>query len=171
MMNVMSYNEYHRILMAGMEPEDLVVFNLYGNKLSYISNKELIFEGGNEFHRFDISSVYAASEGIDEIKYVQPHYEVFLTPDKIQTSRNYMHDFDVNGKFVINYQEAVYDSNYEGDYMWVNFSLPAKAPFFDGQIYIGGDFNYNILFTATLIPANFFKSFLYKSILSVGVLS
>ena len=58
-----------------------------GNKLSYINNKELIFEGGNEFHRFDISSVYAASEGIDEIKYVQPHYEVFLTPDKIQTDR------------------------------------------------------------------------------------
>lgn len=115
-----------------------------GNKLSYINNKELIFEGGNEFHRFDISSVYAASEGIDEIKYVQPHYEVFLTPDKIQTSRNYMHEFDVNGKFVINYQEAMSDSNYEADYMWVNFRLPAKSPFFDGQVYLGGDFNYNI---------------------------
>ena len=35
MMNVMSYNEYHRILMAGVEPEELVVFNLsdYGYDL------------------------------------------------------------------------------------------------------------------------------------------
>ncbi|MDD3632975.1 MAG: ABC transporter substrate-binding protein [Candidatus Cloacimonetes bacterium] len=35
MMNAMSYNEYHRILMAGIEPEDLIVFNLsdYGYDL------------------------------------------------------------------------------------------------------------------------------------------
>jgi len=86
-----------------------------GSKLSYVNNKQLIFEGGNEYHRFDISSVYAASEGIAEIKYKQPHYEVFLNPDKIQNSKIYMQNFDDNGKFLINYQESNDTSNSEAD--------------------------------------------------------
>jgi len=116
-----------------------------GSKLSYQNNKALIFEGGNEYHRFDISSVYAASEGIADIRYQQPHYEVFLTQNKVQTSKSYIHDFDVNGKFVINYQEAVENSDVEADYMYVHFMLPLKTPFLDGQLYLGGELNYNLL--------------------------
>jgi len=105
----------------------------------------LIFEGGNEYHRFDISSVYAASEGVTEIRYKQPHYEVFLNPDKIQTSKSYMHNFDVNGKFVINFQEVIDVIDVEADYMLVHFSLPVQQPFFDGQVYIGGEYNCNLM--------------------------
>jgi hypothetical protein len=122
---------------------DLQPTFISGSKLSYINNKALIFEGGNEFYRFDISSIYAASEGINDIKYIQPHYEVFLTENKVQNTNIYMHNFDVNGKFVVNYQEVFDDSNYEADYMYVNFSLAAPKPFFTGQLYLGGEFNYN----------------------------
>jgi len=117
---------------------------LSNSKLSYINNKDLIFEGGNEYHRFDISSVYAASEGVAAIKYMQPHYEVFLNDGKIQTSKSYQQDFDVNGKFIINMQDTEED-NVEADYMLVHFTLPAKQPFFDGLLYLGGEFNYNLL--------------------------
>lgn len=116
-----------------------------GSKLDFTNNKQLIFEGGNEFHRFDISSVYAASEGIAEIKYKQPHYEVFLNPDKIQKSKTYMQNFDVNGKFLINYQESNENADSEADYMFVHLSLPTQQPYFDGQLYLGGEFNYNLL--------------------------
>lgn len=124
---------------------DLQPTYISGSKLSYINNKNLIFEGGNEFYRFDISSVYAASEGIEDIQYIQPHYEVFLKENKVQKSSIYRHNFDVNGKFVINFQEAFDDSNYEADYMYVNFSLATPKPFFTGQLYLGGEFNYNQL--------------------------
>jgi hypothetical protein len=117
---------------------------LSGSKLSYINNGALIFEGGNEYHRFDISSVYAAGEGVDFIKYIQLHYDAFLVKDKIRTSRFYSSEKDVNGKFVINMQEGQ-DDNTESDYMTVHFNLPAKQPFLDGQLYLGGEFNYNLL--------------------------
>jgi len=116
-----------------------------GSKLSYMNNRQLIFEGGNEYHRFDISSIYAASEGIAEIKYKQPHYEAFLNPDKIQKSRIYMQNFDVNGKFLINFQDGFENANSEADYMYVHIFLPTQQPFFDGQLYLGGEFNYNLL--------------------------
>ena len=31
----------------------------------------------------------------------------------------------------------------EADYMLVHFNLQAKQPFFDGRLYLGGEFNYN----------------------------
>lgn len=118
---------------------------LGGTKLSFVNNKQLIFEGGNEYRRFDISSVYAASVGVAEIRYKQPHYEAFLQPDKFQKSKTYMQNFDVNGKFLINYQEGYENADSEADYMLVHFTLPTQQPFFDGQLYLGGEFNYNLL--------------------------
>jgi len=117
---------------------------LSGSKLSYINNKDLIFEGGYEYHRFDISSVYAAGAGVDRIKFQQPSYHAYLYEDKIQTSNSYQQEQDVNGKFIINLQGSDADS-LEADYMYVHFILPTKQPFFDGSVYLGGEFNYNLL--------------------------
>lgn len=117
---------------------------LTGSKLSYMNNKSLIFEGGNEYHRFDISSVYAAGTGVSSIRFTSPYYDAILYDNKIQTSKIYSSDQDVNGKFIINMQNAT-DDQTEADYMYVHFNLPAKNPFFDGQLYLGGEFNYNIM--------------------------
>ncbi len=113
------------------------------SKLTYINNKSLIFEGGNEYHNFDISSVYAVGRGVDRIAFNGNYYEAALFPDKIQRG-NYLHDFDVNGRFIINNQNAFGDVHTESDYIRVQVTLPAQRPFFDGQLYLGGEFNYNL---------------------------
>jgi hypothetical protein len=137
---------------------------LSGSKLSYVNNKALIFEGGYEYHRFDISSVYAAGEGVETIRYTQPHYDAYLMENKMQTSRIYMQDQDVNGKFVINLQGSDYD-NIEADYMNVHFVLPAKSPFFDGQLYLGGEFNYNLMNETSRLKHDVNKGIYYQSVL------
>ena len=127
-------------IVTNLEPTYLT-----GSKLSYINNKALIYEGGYEYHRFDISSVYAAGEGVADIHYSAPYYDAFLNNNKLQTSHIYSSDMDVNGKFVINLQNATTDVNICADYMLVHFNLPTQKPFFDGQLYLGGEFNYNLL--------------------------
>ena len=112
--------------------------------LNYINNRALIFEGGYEYHRFDISSVYVGGEGVESIRWAQPYYYAFLYENKIQPSKSYLNDQDVNGKFVINLQNSS-DPDVEADYMYVQFKLPTKNPFFDGQLYLGGEFNYNLM--------------------------
>jgi hypothetical protein len=112
------------------------------SKLSFVNNKALIFEGGNEYHSFDVSSVYALSRNIDHIEFTDKGHEVMLMPDKIQRG-NYMHEYDANGKFLINHQEAFEDVHTEADYVFVHLKLHANRPFFDGQLYVGGAFNYN----------------------------
>jgi len=126
------------------EVSDLKPTFMSSNKLSFINNTSLIFDGGSEYHRFDISNVYAAGEGVATIRYEQPHYNAYLYDNKIQANRSYIQDLDVNGKYVINMQNAN-DDNTEADYMLVHFNLPTTEPFFDGQLYLGGEFNYNLM--------------------------
>ena len=114
------------------------------SKLTFVNNRALIFEGGNEYRSFDISSVYAAGRGIDRIVFENTGYVAYLNPDKVQRG-SYMHEFDVNGKFLINHQEAFTDVHTEADYIQVHFTLPMQRPFFDGQLYLGGAFNYNLM--------------------------
>lgn len=138
---------------------------IQGQTLSYINNKKLIFEGGNEYHTFDISSVYSASKGVDRIEYKQPHYEAILTPDKIETSKSYAHQFDANGRFIVNFQEMSNDVNIEGDYMYVHFQLPVKSPFLAGLVYLGGEFNYNLMDEKSKLEYDFTNNVYYKTLL------
>lgn len=113
------------------------------SKLSFINNRQLIFEGGNEYHRFDISSLYAASYGLDYVKYDGTYNNAYLLPYSLPAI--YVTQPDVNGKFVINFQEAFSDVSVEADYVQVHFAFDSGAPFFDGNVYVGGDFNYNLI--------------------------
>lgn len=124
-------------------------------KLSYINQKELIFEGGNEYRHFDMSSIYVVGEGLDTIRFNKTFYDVYLKEDVPSTSKNYLSQPDLNGKFIIHYQEAFDDINTEADYMQVHFSLYTGQPYFDGQVYIGGEYNYNLLNETSQMQYNF----------------
>ena len=117
-------------------------------RLRYMNHKQLIFEGGNEYRHFDISSVYFMGNNVDYIRFDQRYYQAFLFPDENRSTTPYLSDFDTNGQFVIN-AERTEDDDYEADYMWVHFFLPEQSPWFDGSVYIGGD-----LFGNQLLPTN-----------------
>lgn len=127
------------------EAKNLKPTYISASKLSYINNRDLIFEGGNEYHRFDISSVYGGSMGMDEIIFTRPYYDAFVIPNIIQRSNVYTFEPDVNGRYVVNFQESFYDPNIDGDYIRVHISLDAKEPFFDGQVYVGGELTHNLI--------------------------
>lgn len=146
------------------EVRDLQPTYFGAGKLSYINNRALIFDGGAEYHRFDISNVYAAGAGLDRIKYNRPHYEAYLNEDRIMADKPYQQDMDVNGKFVINVQNSDADS-IEADYMNVNFFLPVKSPFFDGQLYLGGEFNHNLMDDTNRLKYDGETGMYYQSIL------
>jgi hypothetical protein len=146
------------------EVRDIKPTYISNNKLSYTNIKDLIFDGGCDYHRFDISSVYAAGAGVATVRYNQPHYDAFLYDDKIQTSKAYVQEMDVNGKYIVNLQSSDYD-DVEADYMYVNFSLPTNEPFFDGQLYLGGEYNYNLMNDANRLKYDGTEGKYYQSVL------
>ncbi len=107
------------------------------NRLRYINNKALIFEGGNEYHHFDAFSCFYAGTGIDRVFHENGDYHALLFPDEVTTGQ-YIHQYDSDGRFVVN-AERTYDSDTEAEYMWVYWTLPAETPWFDGAVYVGGD--------------------------------
>ena len=136
-----------------------------GNTLSYINNRALIFEGGNEYHSFDISSVYSGSNNVERVERSRTRIDAFLFPNTIQPSRNYIFRHDVNGRFIINLQGSFFDLDTEADYIYVHFTLPRSEPFFDGQIYIGGEYNYNLMNDASRMQYDFNSGTYFKTLL------
>ena len=107
------------------------------NRLRYINNKALIFEGGNEYHHFDAFSCFYAGVGIDRVYHELGDYHALLFQDEV-TQGQYIHQFDSDGRFVVN-AERTSDVDTEAEYMWVYWTLPAEKPWFDGSIYVGGE--------------------------------
>ena len=106
--------------------------------------RELIFEGGNEYQHFDISSVYFKGNNVDQIYFDHTYYHAFLFPSEIRSDAPYLSEPDGDGSFVIN-AERTDDDDTDADYMFVHFILPCSTPWFDGSIYLLGDAWHNLL--------------------------
>lgn len=126
------------------------------HKQSYVNNKQLIFEGGNEYRSIDFSSVYTYGSGIQQIVFDRQNdvYHVELLPDLPRTENGYDFYYDADGKYVVNRQNTD-DDRCEADYMWVHFSVPVENIRFDGLVYLLGSMQGNMQHRITPMDYNF----------------
>ena len=140
-----------------------------GKKLTFSNNPKLIFEGGNEYRSFDIANIRILDDGIRKIQYFEPYYHVDIQEDKFRSGKSYQFRKDINGRFVINLQRNNYEKELEADYMFVHFSLPKDAPFFDGRVFVTGDFNLQLLNkNSEMKYNNDSKSYIHTELLKQG---
>lgn len=111
------------------------------NRLVYEQRRDLIFEAGNEYRRFDIPSSRFNGLRIMQMFYNRPYYFASVVPDIIRANTRYIYDEDQNGSFWIRNTDGT-DSDIDADYFFVNFTLRADNPF-KGDVYINGNFTYN----------------------------
>ena len=125
------------------------------NRLRYINNKQLIFEGGNEFRQFDIYSTYFAGNHVEKVLYDQGQYHALIQADEVRgteapnTGREgtvYISDIDANGQWVLNCEKTDYPDT-DAEYMWVHFCLPVQQYLINNQVFVGGDL-FNNQYTA-----------------------
>ena len=103
--------------------------------LSWIHNRELIFDAGNEYHKFEVLDVSHPTMGIDFIRWDGVHYQAF--PFTNEPRPNYIYDEDANGAFYIRNSDNR-ENDIISDYVWVNYRLKApRLP--EGKIIIDGD--------------------------------
>jgi len=102
------------------------------NTLVWTHNRSLIFDAGNEYHKFEILDVSHPTMGIDRITWDGQNYQAYPTAN--EPRHNYLYDEDANGAFCIrnsNYSEV----NTTGEYVWVNYRLRAPQ---QGDVYVYG---------------------------------
>ncbi len=119
--------------ITGLEPRIIS-----GDELIYDHEEASLFEGGNEFRRFDIRSLRYLSERVHDIQSSRRHWDVYLAADKLRSYARYVTDEDINGRFqIITYDGR--DDMLEGDYAWVHFHLPMPGgPLERGHLYVMG---------------------------------
>lgn len=109
-------------------------------QLIYNNNETFDFDGGNEFRNLDLRSFRLLSGQIsgaskDSLRRME------LMPDQDLAAESYSFSYDEDGKFFIRNNDFE-QSDTEGDYAWVSFTLKTDSPPKDNeQVYIAGIFN------------------------------
>ena len=104
------------------------------NGLEWKHRKELIFDAGNEYRKFEVLDPSHPTMGIDYISWDGEYYQAF--PFINEPRPNYLYDEDANGSFYIRNSDN-FENDITSDYVWVNYRL--KSPVMPtGQIVIDG---------------------------------
>ncbi|MDH6354420.1 hypothetical protein M2132_000748 [Dysgonomonas sp. PH5-45] len=116
---------------------------LQPGKLRYEQNRDLIFEAGNEYRRFESTSYRYNGLNVESVDFQDPFYFTNIVPDKIRARKAYSYDQDQNGRFLIHSRDLNENSfDYACDYFITNFYLPMEQPILE-NIYVNGDFTYD----------------------------
>ncbi len=118
--------------------------------LRYEHNRSLIFEGGNEFRRFDIPSLHMLGTGVEDLDFYDGNYHALLTPALNRSRMPFADDNDANGQMIIN-AERVMDVDTEAEYVFAHIFMPCDVPYLDGTLLVCGDLHNNLFTDATVM--------------------
>lgn len=119
--------------------EDTWQWNVAPSAISHLGmewrhRKELIFDAGNEYRKFEILDTSHPTMGIERIIWDGDAFQAF--PYLSEPRPNYLYDEDANGAFYIRNSDNR-ENDITSDYVWVNYRL--KAPFItNGDIVVDG---------------------------------
>ncbi|MEM7162480.1 MAG: DUF5103 domain-containing protein [Bacteroidota bacterium] len=108
------------------------------NTLEYNHERNNEFWGGNEFRKIDMKSMRYGTEEINNFKQTDDGIQVYLNPQKSRGYRQYLFEYDINGKFLIRNDDG-FDNKLEPEYMNVHFILEKSEPIENGDVYILGE--------------------------------
>lgn len=95
--------------------------------------KQFIFNGGNEFRKFEMLDLDHTTLGLESIHWDGQYYHSYVYPDTPRP--NYIYDEDANGAFFIRNSDNI-EINTATDYAYVHFQLP--SPLLNGKVAIDG---------------------------------
>jgi len=104
-------------------------------RLQWEHNKGLIFDAGNEYHRYEVLEVSHPTLGIDQMVWDGKHYQAY--PFANEPRRSYIYEQDANGAFLIRNSDN-YEIERTCDYVFVNYKLLPCEPY-DGDVIVDGN--------------------------------
>ena len=102
--------------------------------LTWQNCRDLIFDAGNEYHKFEVLDTDHPTLGIDRIRWDGKVFHAFVIPDEPRP--NYLYDEDANGAFYIRNSDNI-ENDRISDYVRVHFQLLCPEPV-EGDVYLNG---------------------------------
>ena len=136
-----AFNDFKLVITQNNRPDNARILShplrLRGNVLIYEHMPELIFDGGNEYRRFETVSLRVPSMNIESVAYQYPYYHAAVSADGVRAYDPYSYDSTQGGRYVVRESDSV-DSSTEADYVITYFTL--FMPQLQGaDIYVEGD--------------------------------
>ena len=105
--------------------------------LRWEHNKALIFDAGNEYHKFEVLDPTHITMGLDRVEWneEQRHYHVY--PYLCEPQRNYLYTEDADGAFYIRNSDNI-ENNRLSDYVYVHYQLSPARDYGDSKVLIEG---------------------------------
>lgn len=127
---VVMQNAQERTCRTGIKPT-----SVYHHGLRWQHCRDLIFDAGNEYRKFEILDSSHPTMGIEHITWDGTHYQAYPYVDAPRPS--YLYDQDADGAFYIRNSDNT-ENDITSEYIWVNYRLKTHAPVADGQVVIDG---------------------------------
>lgn len=101
--------------------------------LEWTHCRQYIFNGGNEYHKFETLQTSNVGLGIEQTSWDGNDWHAYLYTDEPRSS--YVYDQDANGAFLIRNWDGV-DEDETSEYVLMHFAL--KTPYSDRDVYLDG---------------------------------
>ena len=100
--------------------------------------RDFIFNGGNEYRKFEILDPGRPTLGVETISWDGENYNAMIWTDEPRQS--YIYDEDANGAFYIRNSDN-FENDYSSDYILTHFRL--KSPRLEGKVYLNASWTYD----------------------------
>lgn len=103
------------------------------NGQEWSHHRDLIFDSGNEYRKFEMLDVTHTTMGLESIGWDGSMYHAWIWTDEPRP--NYVYDEDANGAFLLRNSDNI-DNDTQSEYLMAHFRL--KSPRLPGDVYING---------------------------------
>ena len=114
---------------------------VYPDYLTFEHHPQTVFDGTNQYLRFNTSNVYFQSENLTHIRQTDECYEFDIAPFESWARKAYASYEDIHGEKFIYVEDENLDNATEADYCRVNFFYKSEAPLTHEDLYIMGALN------------------------------
>ena len=114
---------------------------VYPDYISFEHHPQTVFEGSNQYRRFNTSNFYFQSENLAHIRQTDDCFEIDIATCEPIARKAYATYEDIHGEKFIYVENENLDNSTEADYCRVNFFYKSEIPLTHEDIYIMGALN------------------------------
>ncbi|MDE6037291.1 MAG: DUF5103 domain-containing protein, partial [Duncaniella sp.] len=135
------FNDLRVVITQNGRPDNEVTLTtpqrINGDRVIYEHLRPLIFDAGNEYRRFETTSVDYPGLGVERVIKDAPVYNAELYTDSPRNKQSYLYDSTQQGRYVVRSVDTQ-ESDTEADYVLTHFTL-LMPPIAGADIFIDGD--------------------------------
>jgi hypothetical protein len=88
--------------------------------LRWEHNREMIFDAGNEYHKFEVLDPTHTTMGLDRVYWMQDEGRFHAVPYAVEPRRSYIYDVDADGAFLLRNSDN-YEAQFTSEYVLVHY--------------------------------------------------